>query len=142
MKMVMIVMTLLMILSIWFAWQGSSMHAQVTVEEASFHELNADYYSLDKATRDAAETDSELNTDLATIKNYPSELLRLKLVGVGKLLTGIYFLLFGILIALVLMPMRLAQFMQKQAAPAKAAPKKSSKKTSRARKSSKGRKRK
>jgi len=38
--------------------------------------------------------------------------LRLKLIGVGKILTGIYVLLFGILIALIMMPMRLAQFMK------------------------------
>lgn len=56
-----------------------------------------------------AATDSALNKNLVQIQNYPSELLRLKLVGVGKILTGIFMLLFGIMIALVMMPIRLGK---------------------------------
>lgn len=88
------------------------MHRQVGVEEAKFHQLQTDYFLKSKAVRDGAETGSDLNKQLVTVQNYPSELLRLKLVGVGKILTGIFALLFGILIALVSMPMRLGKIIK------------------------------
>jgi ABC-type phosphate/phosphonate transport system permease subunit len=113
-KPIMLVMVLLMLVSIIFASQGVVMHTQVSDEEAKFHGLQGEYFNLDKQTRDSAPEGSELNQDLVEIKNYPSELLRLKLVGVGKLLTGIYVLLFGILIALVMMPVRLAKLIKKK----------------------------
>jgi len=40
--------------------------------------------------------------------------MELKLLGVGKILTGIYVLLFGILIALVMMPVRLGNIIKKK----------------------------
>ena len=104
----MIVMVVIMLLSLYFAFQGVGMHKIVSKEEAKFHTLQDTYFTQDKATRDAATAGSQLNSQLVDIKNYPSELLRLKLVGVGKILTGIYILLFGILIALMMMPHRLA----------------------------------
>lgn len=97
-----------------FAYQGVQMHKQVDVEEAKFHQLQTEYFSLEKSIRDKAGTDSELNAQLVEIKNYPSELLRLKLVGVGKILTGIFFLLFGIFIALIMMPVRLGMIIKKK----------------------------
>ena len=90
-------MAILMIVSLIFAIQGIYMHIQVTTEEANLHELQEKYWVLDKGTRDNAATDSELNQQLVEIQKAPSELLRLKLVGVGKILIGIYILLFGIL---------------------------------------------
>jgi hypothetical protein len=119
-KPVMLVMIVLFAISLVFAVQGIKMHKQVSVEEAAFHAAQDDYFSLDKATRDSAAANSALNEDLVEIKNTPSELLRLKLVGVGKILTGIYILLFGILIALIMMPVRLGKMINP--------PKKSSKK--------------
>ena len=104
----MIVMMVLMLIALFFAVQGVMMHTNVSSEEAAFHALQGDYFNQDKATRDGAESGSELNQQLVTIKNYPSELLRLKLVGVGKILTGIFVLLFAILMALIMMPGRLA----------------------------------
>jgi hypothetical protein len=115
-KVVMVVMVILMVVSLFFAWQGVSMHKQVSTQEASFHALQNDYFSLDKAERDGAAANSDLNKDLVEIKNFPSDLLRLKLVGVGKILTGIYVLLFGILIALVMMPVRLASLLGEKGA--------------------------
>jgi hypothetical protein len=41
------------------------------------------------------------------IQNFPSDLLQLKLLGAGKILIGIYLLLLGNLIALMLLPMRM-----------------------------------
>ena len=105
----MIVRMRIVVVSAVFMVQGVAMHNQVTTEEEEFHALNDQYFSLDKKERDSAPTGSALNEDLVRIRNYPSELLKLKLVGVGKILTGIYILLFGILIALVMMPVRLAQ---------------------------------
>ncbi len=89
------------------------MHSQVNEQEADFHRLNGQYFTISKAERDEAPAGSALNQQLVKIQNFPSELLRLKLVGVGKILTGIYVLLFGILIALIMMPKRLAQFITK-----------------------------
>ncbi len=105
----MIVMMLIVLISAVFMVQGVAMHNQVTTEEEEFHALNEEYFSLDKKERDSAPTGSALNEDLVRIQNFPSELLKLKLVGVGKILTGIFILLFGILIALIMMPVRLAQ---------------------------------
>lgn len=110
----MLVMLVIVIAAFTFAWQGLQMHSQVAVEEAKFHQLQQGYFNQSKVVRDSAETGSELNQQLVQIQNYPSELLRLKLVGVGKILTGIFALLFGILIALVSMPMRLGKILKQQ----------------------------
>jgi len=113
-KMIMGVMMLLMIISLVFAIWGVQMHTKVVKEEAKFHVAQAEYFSLDKATRESAATGSELTQDLVEIVNYPSALMELKLLGVGKILTGIYVLLFGILIALVMMPVRLGNIIKKK----------------------------
>lgn len=107
-----LLMLILFISAVFFAWQGVSMHQQVTVEEAKFHQLQADYFILSKATRESAPDNSELNKTLVQIQNYPSELLRLKLVGVGKILTGIFIILFNILLALIMMPVRLGRIIK------------------------------
>lgn len=111
---IMLVMMILMLAGIVYAYQGVAMHNQVAVEEVKFHELQSSYWSQSKQVRDAAETGSQLNQDLVQIKNYPSTLLELKLVGVGKILTGIFIVLFAILIALMMMPVRLAQLIKKE----------------------------
>lgn len=103
----MLVMLAIVVSSIIIAWRGIDMHQQVAVEEAAFYQLQTEYFSVSKAERDAALSNSELTGQLVEIANYPSELLRLKLVGVGKILTGIFILLLGILIALIVMPTRL-----------------------------------
>ncbi len=109
----MLLMLILFIASVVFAWQGVSMHQQVSVEETKFHQLQADYFILSKATREAAPDNSELNETLVKIQNYPSELMQLKLVGVGKILTGIFIILFNILLALIMMPVRLGAMIKK-----------------------------
>lgn len=108
----MVMMAILMVVSLIFVIQGISMHQRVGIEEQKFHEMQASYFIIDKATRDAAPINSDLNKQLVEINNYPSELLRLKLVGVGKILTGIYILLFGILVALIMMPIRLSKMLK------------------------------
>lgn len=110
---IMLVMLIIVVAGIVYALQGVNMQNQVAVEEAKFHELQRDYFSNTKQVRDAAATGSELSQQLVEIQNFPSELLRLKLVGVGKILTGIFILLFGILIALMLMPTRLGKILYK-----------------------------
>ncbi len=109
------VMAFIMVTGIVFAWQGNAMHARVKTEEAAFHQLQSEYFTLSKVDRDAAATDSTLNQQLVQIQNYPSTLLELKLLGAGKILTGIFALLFGILMALVMMPKRLAAVLQPKA---------------------------
>lgn len=108
----MLILAVLVVGSATFAWQGIGMHSAVSVEEAKFHQLQSNYFTLSKVERESAPTGSELNAQLVEIQNYPSELLRLKLVGVGKILTGIFGLLLGILFALFLMPIRLAKLMK------------------------------
>ena len=109
-----VVMVVLMLGSLFFVYQGISMHMKVSTEEATFHALQDDYFSQSKQLRDSASSDSDLNKQLVEIQQYPSELLRLKLVGVGKLLSGIYILLFGILIALMMMPIKLGAIIKKK----------------------------
>jgi len=113
----MAVMAAIMLVSLYFVLAGVGMHAQVNTEEANFHKLQSKYWSISKAERDAAPGGSELNQKLVEIQNYPSELLRLKLVGIGNILAGIYALLFGILIALVMMPKRLGMVLQEKGKP-------------------------
>lgn len=88
------------------------MHNQVTVEEAKFHALQQEYFIINKAERESAPTGSELNQQLVQIQNYPSELLRLKLVGIGKILTGIFLSLLAIVFLLFMMPIRLAKLIK------------------------------
>ncbi len=108
----MLILLVLVIASITFAWQGIGMHKQVSVEEAKFHALQQDYFIINKTEREAAPTGSELNQKFVNIQNYPSELLRLKLVGVGKILTGILSALLAIVFLLFMMPIRLAKLMK------------------------------
>lgn len=110
---VMLVMLLLVLGALSFAWSGFSMHRQVSINEATFHQQLGEYFTLSKAERDSAATGSALNAQLVEIQKAPSDLLRLKLVGVGNILLGIFFLLFGILIALIMMPVRLAGMIKK-----------------------------
>ncbi len=112
MMMPMLILLVLVIASITFAWQGITMHNQISVEEPKFHALQRLYFNLAKVEREAAPTGSELNQQLATIQNYPSELLRLKLVGFGKILTGIFLSLLAIVFLLFMMPIRLAKLMR------------------------------
>lgn len=111
MPILMIVM-IITIVGIVYLYQGIVMHNQVAVDEASFNELQVKYWSNSKADRDAAISGSELNQQLVRLQQYPSQLLFLKLVGIGKILTGIFALLFVIGIFLFMMPIRLAQFMK------------------------------
>lgn len=108
----MLVLLALVAGSVAFAWQGIGMHSRVSTEEAAFHALQQEYFILGKAEREAAPTGSELNQKLVDIQNYPSELLRLKLVGVGKILTGIFLSLLAIVFLLFMMPIRLAKLMK------------------------------
>lgn len=113
MPVVMLVMLAIVVGAWIFALQGVDLQNQVDATEDQFHELQEDYLvNNTKQERDTAKAGSALNEQLAEIANTPSELLRLKLVGVGKLLTGIFILLFGILIALVMMPVRLGGIMK------------------------------
>lgn len=112
MMMPILVLVILVIGSATFAWQGVSMQNRVAGEELAFHKLQSEYFILSKATRESAIDGSELNQKLVQIQNYPSDLLRLKLVGVGKILTGIFGILLGILFVLFMMPVRLAKLMK------------------------------
>jgi len=112
MKKIMMLMMIIMLVSLFYMVWGNMMHAQVTEDEATFHNNLENYFNIDKVTRDSASANSALSGQLVEIKKAPSNLLRLKLIGVGRILTGIYALLFGILIALILMPIRLGMIIK------------------------------
>ncbi len=109
----MAIMIVIILVGAVYAYQGVVMHNKVPTEELKFHALQSTYFSISKAERDSATTDSELNFQLVEIKNYPSTLLELKLVGIGKILAGIFLVLLAILMALVMMPIRLSQLIKK-----------------------------
>ncbi|NCN39779.1 MAG: hypothetical protein GW775_01720 [Candidatus Magasanikbacteria bacterium] len=100
-----------------FVLQGMDLHKKVVREEMQFHELQTQYYSIEKQVRDEAPTNSMLTKQLTMIQNYPSSLMSMKLIGVGKILTGICIVLIGILFALLLMPLRLYMMIQPQPMP-------------------------
>lgn len=108
----MLVLMILIISALSFAWQGISMHKQVAVDETAFHKLQSEYFILSKATRESAPDGAELNQKLVQIQNYPSALMELKLVGVGKILTGIFLSSLAIGFLLFMMPIRLAKLMK------------------------------
>jgi len=105
---ILILVMVITIVSVVYLVQGLGMHQQVAVEEVKFNDLQAEYWIQSKADRDAAATGSELNQQLVRLKQYPSQLMLLKLVGVGKILTGIFALLFVIGIFLFMMPFRIS----------------------------------
>jgi len=108
----MLILLTLTIASIVFVLQGTGMHSQVITEEVKFNQLQESYFLQSKAVRDAAETNSQLNQDLARIQQYPSQLMLLKLVGLGKILTGIFLTLLAVMFLLFMMPVRLGKLMK------------------------------
>lgn len=107
-----IILAALVIGGISYAWQGIGLQNRVAGEEATFHALQQEYFIINKAEREAAPTGSALNQQLVDIQNYPSTLLELKLVGVGRILAGIFAALLAILLVLFMMPVRLAKLMK------------------------------
>jgi len=106
----MIVMMVFVIASVIYIGQGIQKHNQVPGAEAEFHSLQTDYIvNNTKAERDTAPAGSDLAKQQAVIANTPSTLLELKLIGVGRTLTGIAILLGAILMALIIMPVRLGR---------------------------------
>lgn len=88
------------------------MHLQVNQEEREFHDLQAEYLGeYSKAERDAAQPGSGLSDLQVEVSNYPSELMRLKLLGLGSILTGIFLSLLAIVVALMMMPGRMGNIM-------------------------------
>ena len=103
---------MIMMLGVYVAATGVMMQAKVPVVEAQFHGLLDSYYANAKEVRDSAPSESQLTRDLAEINKFPSRLLELKLVGIGRILGGIFLLLFGILGALVMMPFRVRKVLR------------------------------
>ena len=105
---ILLVVMIITIAGIVYLFQGISMHHQAAVDEKAFNDLQAQYWTISKSERDAAATGSDLNQQLVILQQSPSQLIFLKLVGLGKILTGIFALLFVIGIFLFMMPVRLA----------------------------------
>ena len=107
-----VMIAMIMMLGLYVAATGVVMQAKVPAVEAQFHGLLDSYYANSKEVRDSAASESQLTKDLAEINKFPSRLLELKLVGVGRILTGIFVILFGILGALVMMPFRVRKILR------------------------------
>lgn len=112
MMMPLLILAILVIGGITYAWQGIALQNRVAGEEARFHALQQEYFIINKVEREAAATGSELQQKFVDIQNYPSSLLELKLVGVGRILAGIFAALLAILLILFMMPIRLAKLMK------------------------------
>lgn len=112
MMMPLLILAILVIGGISYAWQGIALQNRVAGEEAKFHALQQEYFIINKVEREAAATGSELQQKFVDIQNYPSSLLELKLVGVGRILAGIFAALLAILLVLFMMPIRLAKLMK------------------------------
>ena len=108
-----VVMLFLVVGGFYVTYLGVSLHMDVGPAEAAHHQHIEEYYSQAKSIRDGATTGSDLNKQLVEIQKAPSQLLTLKLLGVGKILTGIFMILLAILMALVMMPVRLGAFLKK-----------------------------
>lgn len=106
---ILLVVVIITLAGIVYLYQGINMHSKAAVQEEQFNDLQAQYWTITKSERDAAETGSNLNEVLVRLQQYPSQLMFLKLVGLGKILTGIFALLFVIGIFLFMMPIRLAK---------------------------------
>jgi hypothetical protein len=102
-------MKMLMTLGVLLMLMGVVLHlAAVVLEFTQFAPLQEQYWDVAKTDRDAAKAGSTLALQLVEIQKFPAKLMTLKLVGIGSLLAGIFLMLFGILKALTMMPIRLA----------------------------------
>jgi hypothetical protein len=111
-KMNAMVNMMLMIAAI-FVIVGIILHITAwTLEFNQFQPLLEEYWTVDKATRDAAASGSELNQKLAQIQQFPPKLMTLKLVGIGSVLVGIWLALFVIARRIGMLPVRLASIIK------------------------------
>ena len=92
-----------------FVIWGVIMQSLAASNEGLFNDEIANYFIKSKEVRDSAATGSQLNKDLVQIQQRPSMLVYLKLVGIGRLLTGIFAVLFAILVALLIMPVKMGE---------------------------------
>ena len=97
------------LLAFLFLLVGIVLHVTAfSLEFGKFAPLLDDYYGQhSKAERDSAAAGSELALEQAEITKFPPKLMTFKLVGMGSILTGIFLLLFIIIQALKIMPIRL-----------------------------------
>ena len=85
-----------------------------TLEFTQFAPMLDDHFGEHtKIERDSAAAGSALAIQQAEIAKFPPKLMTFKLVGVGSILTGIFLLLFVIVQALKIMPIRLARVIKK-----------------------------
>jgi hypothetical protein len=95
---------------------GSALFFELT----QFHPLLNDFFATQTnhslAGGGPERTSAALNAQLATIHQWPSTLLWLKLGGVAHILTGIFIVLAAIVRALSMMPVRLGSLMQENIA--------------------------
>lgn len=79
------------------------------LEFTEFTPILEELKPLQKSVVDNADPESRIANLKTDAAKFPAKLLTFKLVGVGAILTGIWILLFVILQALKIMPLRLAK---------------------------------
>lgn len=105
-----LVMLLLLLLGFFYAFRGMTMHSQFAVENAMLEDMFV-AYADEMLGDDAASGDWFTNDRLLLLQQ--SLLVGTKLVSIGQLLTGIFFILVAILMVLLIMPMRVEKLMKK-----------------------------
>lgn len=97
-----------------FLFLGIILELTAFIQEfTKFAPLQEAYWNVDKATRDAAATGSQLNQQLADIKNFAPKLMLFKLTGIANILIGIFMVLVVIAKRLGGMPGRLGYILKK-----------------------------
>ena len=93
----------------------------MTLQLTAFHQEFTEFApmldqiaGLPKAQLDTAPVGSEISNLKIEVAKFPPKLMTFKLVGMGNILTGIFILLFVIIQALKMMPIRLAGVIQKK----------------------------
>lgn len=106
--------TMLLMMSMLFVLLGIILEVTAYVQEfTKFAPLQESYYTLDKATRDAAPAGSALAKQLAVIQNFPPKLILFKLTGIASILVGIWISLVIIAKRIGGMPDRLGFILKK-----------------------------
>ncbi len=91
----------LLLASAFFIWKGVVMHRSSYVKAQELQDRQAMYYSLSQDTQWLAPSDSPLTQELVKIRNLTVETNGLYQAGVGKMLTGLYFLFVAILVTVL-----------------------------------------
>jgi hypothetical protein len=105
---------MILMIAALFVILGIILHVTAWIKDFTvFQPLLEEYWTVDKATRDAAKSGSDLANKLSQIQQFPPKLMLFKLVGIGSILVGIWLALFVIARRMGMLPMRLASILKR-----------------------------